>query len=370
MKINFDEIFAVTAPGLEKVCADEISSLLARNVAAERGGVSFSGSLEDLYRVNLWSRVASRILVRVGSVKATDFPELHRKVKRLPWGRFVKPDTPIVVRSSSRQSRLNHTGRINETLIDAINGSLGRTGCSTSATAQTIIARFNNDSCQFSVDSSGELLHRRGYRTEVSQAPLRETLAAGILRLLGWDEQQPLYDPMCGSGTFLIEAALIAIDRAPGLEREFAFQSWPKYRAGLWNNILNEARRNERQPTVSLCGSDVDAEVVEVAKRNAERAGCADLINFSKVDIDDVEAGATSGMVVCNPPYGIRLGDESELDPLYQKIGALYSKSFKGWRGALFCPSEQLAKETGLNLKVVAKLVNGGVPTNLFAGKL
>jgi putative N6-adenine-specific DNA methylase len=370
MKIRFDEIFAVTAPGLEALCADEIGSQLDCEVVVEKGGVAFAGSLEDLYRVNLFTRLASRILVRVGLVRANDFPELHRKVKRLPWGRFVKPDMPIIVRSSSRRSRLNHTARISETVSDAINGALGRTGSPVTDPVQTILARFEDDNCQLSVDSSGELLHRRGYRTEISRAPLRETLAAGILSLLGWHGQMPLYDPMCGSGTFLIEAAMLANGRVPGIDRPFAFQSWPKYRDGLWKNLLNDARRNEQDLETLIAGSDIDDTVVAVANRNTARAGYADRIDFSCKDIAEVKAPAENGLVLCNPPYGIRVGEESELVTLYRGVGELYRSQFRGWQGALFCPSPELVAESGIDFKVVAELVNGGLATKLFTCQL
>jgi len=367
MSIHFDDIFAVTAPGLENSCAEEISALLGSGVKVEKGGITFAGSLADLYRVNLGSRLASRVVVRLGSVRADDFPELYRKVKKLPWGRFIKGEMPVVVRASSRHSRLNHTDRIAHTVGEAINGALGRHDLSGSDASQLVIARFVDDVCQLSVDSSGELLHRRGYRTEISRAPLRETLAAGLLTLLGWQGQVPLYDPMCGSGTFLLEAAMLAGRRAPGRDRSFAFQQWPKYRPGLWRNLLDETRRQELKPGVLLCGSDNDAEVIAVAERNADRAGIGDDINYACAAIADVEAPAASGLVICNPPYGVRIGEPHELADLYRQLGRLYRETFKGWRGALFCPSSELVAETGVNFRVVAELVNGGLATKLFA---
>ncbi len=369
MKIFYDEIFAVVAPGLEAVCARELTSILGRPVEAGKGGVIFSGSLEDLYRVNLGSRTASRFLVRVGEVRATDFPELYRKVKRLPWGRFVRPETAVTVRCTSRKSRLNHTGRIAEAVSDAINGALGRSVAPAAGRPQLIVARLENDTCQLSVDSSGELLYRRGYRTEVSRAPLRETLAAGILHLLGWDGSMPLYDPMCGSGTLLIEGALIAAGIAPGSRRSFAFQNWPRYRDGLWRNLLLEAERLVTEPKAAIAGSDSDAEIIAVARRNAERAGVGEMVRFAHLDIGKVQAPGAKGLIVCNPPYGLRIGAGQTLTALYRQIGDLYAQRFDGWRGALFCPAGELAVATGLNLDVVAELDNGGVATMLFCSE-
>ncbi len=180
----------------------------------------------------------------------------------------------------------------------------------------------------------------------------------------------PLYDPMCGSGTFLIEGAQIAAGIAPGFRRSFAFQRWPRYRDGLWQNLLLEAKRNEAEPKFTIAGSDIDPEVVAVAQRNSDRAGVGGVVRVEPRNIRDLMVPSPQGLVLCNPPYGQRIGDESSLRQLYRKIGGLYSEQFKGWRGALFCPSEDMAAETGLNPEVVAKLENGGIKTSLFAGKL
>ena len=207
MKVHFDHIFAVTAPGLEDVCAEELRAITGVEMLVEPGGVRFSGGLRELYQANLSSRIASRILVHVGDVRARDFSAFYKRCLQLPWGRYLKAQTPVVVRASSRSSRLVHTGRIAETVEKAIANSLGRSTTVGSAEfGQLIVARMEDDVCRISIDSSGELLHRRGYRMETAKAPLRETLAAGILGLLGWDGTSPLVDPMCGSGTFVIPA--------------------------------------------------------------------------------------------------------------------------------------------------------------------
>lgn len=366
MKSFFEEIFAVTAPGLEQVCAREIRALLDCRTEIEKGGVLFSGSREDLYRVNLHSRIASRFLVRIGEIRATDFPELYRKSKKLPWGRFIRPETPVVVRVSSRRSRLHHTGRIEEAVSDAVDGALGRRSLTSTPEAQLVIARFERDRCELSVDSSGELLHRRGYRIEVSRASLRENLAAGILALLDWDGREPLCDPMCGSGTFLLEGGLLAVNIPPGLSRSFAFQSWPKYRSGLWENLLFEAERDFASPEVQIFGSDSNAEIVAAARRNAVRAGLDALVRFEHLDVNSIDLSEPAGLMICNPPYGKRIGEITELEDLYRRIGKVFSERFNGWRFALFCPSEDLVRHTGLNFRAEATVSNGGLPTRLF----
>ncbi|PLY00282.1 MAG: class I SAM-dependent RNA methyltransferase [Desulfuromonas sp.] len=370
MKINFAEIFAVTAPGLEEVCAAEIRNLLGCAVSITRGGVSFSGGLEELYLANLWLRTASRVLVRIGKVRATDFPQLHRKVKHLPWGRFIKTDTPVIVNAVSRRSRLIHTDRIADTVSAAIGKSLGRATPPPAGDAQTVLVRFEDDNCLLSVDSSGELLHRRGYRTEVSQAPLRETLAAGILHLLKWDGQRPLADPMCGSGTFLIEGALLAGNIPPGLRRTFAFQRWPRYRDGLWQNLVDKAGRDRKEIHIPLVGCDRDGDVIKMARNNAARVKQQGIIGFKHAALEEFMPSAKAGLVVCNPPYGVRLGDEKGLLDLYARMGQTFREHFAGWQGALFCPSDHLVAATGLDFRVAAQLANGGIEAKLFVCQL
>ncbi len=201
MKSRKETIFAVVAPGLEAVCAGELAHL-GIDGRMVPGGVEFEGGLEALYRANLWLRTAGRLLVRLGSMKARDFPDLFNKAKRLPWGKFIRPGTPLEVRAASHRSRLMHSGRLAETIAAAAAQALGSGTAATEGIAQRVLVRLEDDRCQISIDSSGERLHRRGYRQSVTRAPLRETLAAGVLLLLGWDGSVPLLDPMCGSGTF------------------------------------------------------------------------------------------------------------------------------------------------------------------------
>ena len=341
MRVYFDQIFAVTAPGLEEVCAVELSSLLNTEVSVEPGGVLFSGGLRELYQVNLSSRIASRFLVRVGEIRARDFSAFYKRCVQLPWGRYLKQDTPVVVRSSSRSSRLVHTGRIAETLGKAINQSLGRSEPEASVdSGQLIVARMEDDVCRISIDSSGALLHRRGYRLETASAPLRETLAGGILGLLGWNGTTPLVDPMCGSGTFVIEAALMAARRPAGGERRFAFMRWPRFRPGLWSQLLDEGQRPSTVPTVAIYGSDADSSAVASAGKNLERAGCTDFVSLACRPVNDVPAVQGPGLILCNPPYGLRVGKEEDLAPLYRQIGDVYKEKFSGWQGALLCPQD------------------------------
>jgi putative N6-adenine-specific DNA methylase len=362
------DMFAVVAPGLEAVCARELNLLKMDAVSACKGGVMFRGGLEELYRANLWLRSASRVLVRLGSFGSRDFPDLYRKLLRLPWGRFVKPGTRLQVKASSCRSRLQHTGRISETVQDAAHRALGGGSVCEESLSQQILVRFENDQCLVSVDSSGELLHRRGYRRMIGAAPMRETLAAGILMMLGWTAEKPLVDPMCGSGTFVIEGALMGGGRASGMNRQFAFMQWPRYRPGLWNVLITQARSVERTPQGLMFGYDIDAKVIEGARLNAARAGVGSATRFFVGELGhDVEAMPQGkGLVVCNPPYGARLGDEAGLLELYRQLGVVCRSVYSGWQGAVLCPPGSLAKALGKGFDCFALLNNGGIEVGLY----
>jgi putative N6-adenine-specific DNA methylase len=226
---------------------------------------------------------------------------------------------------------------------------------------------MEGDLCRISIDSSGELLHRRGYRLQTAKAPLRETLAAGILKLLDWDGSTPLVDPMCGSGTFLIEAALIAAQKQVGEVRQFAFMDWPRFRPGLWSLLVNEGERQTVDPSVAIYGSDMNASAIDAAQQNLDRSGCDGMVALSCNEIGALVGKPGTGLVICNPPYGLRVGRNEDLIPLYRQIGDVYRKQFPGWKGALLCPPGRLADATGLKLKPVASLLNGGLKVTLFA---
>ncbi|MEJ2469651.1 MAG: THUMP domain-containing protein [Desulfuromonadales bacterium] len=363
-----ETIYLVVSPGLETACAEELSERGHTPTFIGKGGVAFTGRLQDLYQVNLWSRTASRVLIRLGTLRSRAFPDLYKKAVRLPWGRFIKPETAIVLRASSHQSRLGQTDRIAETLEAAINRSLGRSTNPSGNAPQLVLARIVNDEVTLSIDSSGERLHRRGYRQTATRAPLRETLAAGILRLLGWDGRAPLVDPMCGSGTFVIEAALLAAQRAPGLQRTFAFMAWPGYRPGLWTRLCDEARRQQKTSLPRIQGIDASPRAIAAARQNSLRSGCAENIQLFQQRLEDVPPeGPGAGWVVCNPPYGHRLPLGSRPEDFYQNLGDQLKRIYPGWRLALVCPDDRLARATGLPLTPIATLNNGGLTIQLFA---
>ena len=370
MKKGTFTIFAVTAPGLEPLCARELETLGVAGATVLPGGVEFEGDLATLYRANLWLRTASRVLVRVGSFRCRDFPSLYQKALRLPWGKFVRPQTPVQIKASASRSRLLHTGRLADSVGQAVDRALGRQPLAGEGFAQTILVRMEDDICQLSVDSSGELLHRRGYRAEAGPAPLRETLAAAMLMLLGWDGKTPLVDPMCGSGTLPIEAALLAGHRPPGKGRDFAFMQWPRYRPGLWQALLQEAvRQAQAIPAGMINAADRDPSVLEKARRNAERAGVAGCIAFRPGEISAAEPPAGPGLVLFNPPYGERLEGGGDIVSFYREMGQALRHRYGGWGQAFLCPDEQLARRTGLPLEPAGGFSNGGLRVTLFRSK-
>ncbi len=360
------EFFAIAAPGLECACAAELAALGLAEVAAVTGGAAWRGRLADLYRASLHARIASRLVVRLGTFRCRDFPELYRRAARLPWGAFLRPGTPLRCRVTCRTSRLMHTERVEATLREAAGQALGAPAPDAAEGGQLILARIVDDLVELSVDCSGELLHRRGQRTSVAAAPLRETLAAGVLALLGWHGDRPLADPLCGTGTLLLEGALLATGRAPGLEREFAFMHWPGWRPGLWAELCREARAAEQPCPVEITGSDAAAESLAAARANLERAGLAELVTLRHAPLAELPVQPGGGLAVCNPPYGKRLAAGTDLAAWYARFGRDLRHAYPDRQLAFLCPDPALAKVTGLHLRELALLNNGGLRVGLY----
>ena len=356
--------FAVAGPGLEAVLAAELAELGLAEVAAEPGGVAFTGPPSAGWRANLWSRTASRIWLRLAAFPASAFPALTAgAAEQIDWRAVLPGDGPVRVRAATHRSRLHHAGQIARTLEKVIQRARGVRGTTSDAVdALHVSARIVRDLCEISVDTSGELLHRRGYRLQAGRAPMRETLAAAILRLAGWQPEQPLVDPMCGSGTFVIEAALQALRIAPGRQRDFAFGRLGGFDAAAWDAILSEADAGRAsQAAAPLVGADRDTELVEVARTNATRAGVDAAARFRSSELSDLtRPGDAPGLVVCNPPFGRRIGKRSALRPLYQRLGATLQRGFPGWRAAILCPDRGLERDLGLLVLQRLPIVTGG----------
>ena len=369
--------FAVTAPGLEPLCARELRGLAIRPTVDE-GGVLWNGAIESIARANLWLRTASRVLVRVSEFRATAFYELELQAKRIAWDRFVAAGSSVEFRVTCRKSKLYHSdavaqrfARTVERRVPGVRIAKAKAAddddeATDSSDHQLFVVRFLHDVCTVSVDSSGALLHRRGYRQQIAKAPLRETLAAAALLGAGWSGDVPLVDPMCGSGTIPIEAACLARLIAPGRDRGFAFLRWPEFNQQVWIKLLDDARAGELPSSpVEIAGADRDAGAIDAARANAARAGVADDIEFNVQPISALTPAEPPGLVVSNPPYGVRVGESDELRNLYAQLGNVIRRQRPGWTLALLSADRRLEQQTRLAFEERFQTRNGGIPVRL-----
>jgi putative N6-adenine-specific DNA methylase len=376
-KPNQLRVFAVTAPGLESLCAAELTAL-GIDCKAIEGGVAWTGDLESVMRANLWSRVASRVLVRVAEFRAKAFFELESQAKRIPWAQFITPGGSAEFRVTARKSKLYHTGaiaqRLGDALVAAVKGACIATAKDdedeSGEDTQLFVVRFAHDVATVSVDSSGALLHRRGYRQAVAKAPLRETLAAAMLRGAGWDGSAPLTDPMCGSGTIPIEAAMLARRIAPGRDRSFAFMKWPRFAREKWDALVAKAKEGalSRSP-VKIEAFDRDSGAIDAARSNAERAGVSGDVTFAVQPISALPAAGGSGLVIVNPPYGVRVGEAERLRDLYAQLGNIMRTKRPDWQLALLSANGRLERQLQLELVECFATNNGGIPVRLVRGE-
>ncbi len=356
---------------------------LGEALQLEEGGVSWLGDATSVLRANLWLRTASRVVVRMAEFKARTFYELERHARRIPWERFVAAGTAVHFRVTCRKSRLYHSDAVAERLAAAIEHRLGAASAFTARETpedddtgaaereQLFVVRMVHDVCMVSADSSGALLHLRGYRQAVAKAPVRETLAAALLLAADWKGTVPLIDPLCGSGTIPIEAALIARNIAPGLRRQFACTGWPGFPRDVVARVLAEAEARIRPgATVPILGSDRDGGAIDAARANAERAGVAGHVTFSLRAISAIEPPAGCGLVAANPPYGVRVGERHEIRNLYAQLGHVLRRRCAGWRLALFSPDPQLTAQIGFAMRSVATTTNGGIPVRMEVGEV
>lgn len=370
------EGFAACLPGVELFLHQELTELGLVNPDitpipnSAEGGIRFLSPLEGFYRANLWLRTANRVLVRLGRFHAIQFAELRRKAAALPWDRYLSPGQAVSIRTTCRHSKLYHSGAVSERVLGAIGDRLNRmpkqdTFNDESPKAQLVLVRMDNDECTISLDTSGEPLHRRGYRLALAKAPLRETLAAAMLFASGWDRRSPLLDPFCGSGVIPIEGAMLAAGAAPGIQRNFAFMDFPGFMSETWVDLARQAAAAVLPPVGQILGSDRDAGAIKIAVENAERAGTAQWIQFSQATISAIQPPAGSGWVVTNPPYGVRISSGNDLRALYTQFGKVLRQHCPGWQTAYLCNDERLASLTRLDFTKGISLSNGGIPVKL-----
>ncbi len=361
------EIFLAAAPGMEETLRIEAKEHRFKGAQAVKGGVKFQGAWPDVWRANLELRGAGRVLARVGEFRALHLAQLDKRARRLAWAAVLRPDQPFRVEATCRASRIYHSGAAAQRVERAIRETLGAPV--DPGAAVCVRVRFDDDLCTIAVDTSGELLHKRGFKEAVAKAPMRETLAALFLRQCGYRGTEPVLDPMCGSGTFIIEAAEIAAGLSPGRSRSFAFEHLATFDAEAWQHLRDAAAARSKRPQVRFFGSDRDAGAVAMARANAERAGIAEFTEFRQLLVAELTAPeGPPGLVIANPPYGDRIGDKAELLGLYRSLGASLARNFSGWRVGIITSDATLAAAMRLPFAPSpAPVSHGGLRITLFA---
>ncbi|WP_240046876.1 THUMP domain-containing class I SAM-dependent RNA methyltransferase [Paracraurococcus ruber] len=339
------EIFLACAPGLEPLLLEEVRGKGFRRPRALPGGVAIEGGWPEVWRANLWVRGAGRVLARLESFRVVHLAQLDARARKVPWATVLRRDVPFRVEAVCAQSRLWHSGAVAQRIATAIRETVGAPEAAEAPV--TVMARIERDLCTLSLDTSGEPLHKRGWKQAVNPAPLRETMASLFLLACGYRGTEPVLDPMCGAGTFVIEAAEIAARLNPGRLRGFAFEHLASFEAEAWARMRAvESRRD----APALChGSDRDAGAVAMSEANAARAGVAAGTVFRQAVVSEAAPpSGPPGLVMVNPPYGTRLGDPGALRPLYQALGQVLRARFAGWRVGLVTAEPRLAQATGL----------------------
>lgn len=380
--------FATTAKGMEPLLAEELRAQGALDVQETRAGAVFKGTLETAYRVCLWSRIANRVLLPLKTFPAPTQERLYGGVKAIRWSEHLTPENTIAVDFSSSRSQITHTHfgalKVKDAIVDQMRSTQGaRPSVSIDRPDIRINVYVHEDQATVSLDLSGESLHLRGYREEGARAPLKENLAAAILMRAGWSEisklpQVAFLDPMCGSGTLPIEAAMMAANLAPGLGRDhFGFLKWQGHIPRTWQRLVTEAEEiraarlaQGKKNFPRIVGYDADFRAVRVALNNLERAGLRGLVHIEKRELTECERIEEKGVIIINPPYGERLGEVESLKPLYRTIGDTFKKTFKGWTGYVFTGNSELAKSVGLRASRRHVLFNGALECRLLQFEL
>lgn len=363
-------LFAVCAPGLTQVLLSEMQALGLPGRALA-GGVETAGELPEAMRLNLWLRTASRVLIRLGEpFRATSFPELVRKASELPWERHLRKRARAGFRVTCRKSRLYHSEAVAERLHAALEARAGfevpRAQVEEEAPedAQLFLARFERDVCTVSVDSSGVLLHQRGWRGPQAKAPLRETLAAALLLAAGFRGEESVCDPLCGSGTIAIEAALMSMRRAPGLARKFAFQRWPDFSARQWEHLVVAARKQERPLAVRIEASDQDAGAATAARENGKRAGVP--IEIVQRRLADLPPDPGSGLLACNLPYDVRV--RADVRAVFRELEQA-ARRRPNWRVAVVAARAPESSTADLRFFPLLQTRSGGIPVEMLVSR-
>lgn len=370
------DYFAVVAPGLEAVCRQELVERIpdAAAINTAPGGVAFSSRLVDCLKANLHLRTATRILMRIDRFTATNQRQLSRRTAAIAWELFLAPGSRPAIQVSSQHSRLYHA----EAIADAIEAGIADHGAAAShpsetSLPQTLFVRLQNDQVTLSLDSSGAPLYKRGFKSGPARAPIRETLAAGMLMIAGYDPSLPLVDPMCGSGTFSLEAAMLAKKMAPGRLRRFAFMGWPAFVANQWTYLQRAA--DEAVETLDrprIFASDIDAAACGQLHQAVIDNALSDAVAVAPKDLfacRGSDYGSRPGLVVINPPYGIRIGSARQAEALFRNLCQHLAGHFNGWRVALLAPRREMCRHLPCKARLTP-LAHGGLTLTLAIGDI
>ncbi len=371
------EYFATVARGIELLAAKELESLGASSVNPDFCGVSFKGDRQLLYKVNLWARLPFRILVKIDEFVGRDAKELYRGVQNIDWQQYLTPDRTLAVSATGKNDSLNHTHftalQVKNAIVDRQMEELGeRSNIDPKSPDVKVNVHIRDDRCIISLDSSASSLHRRGYRPAVGVAPLKESLAAALIKLSGWEADVAFFDPLCGSGTLPLEASLQALNIAPGLFRpHFGFQNWPDFDRQVWDKLVGEAnlKRQERLK-IPIMGSDRSEDALEVARTNADLCGVEKEVKFIQAELEQVEPPSDRGLLLCNPPYGKRIGNPQQLGKFYKLLGNVLKQRFKNWTAFILSGNKELAKNIGLKSSKRIPVYNGTIQCQLMKYEL
>jgi putative N6-adenine-specific DNA methylase len=364
------EMIAKTLQGLEPILAQELTALGAKRVEIHNRAVRFFGDDDLLYRANLWLRTAIRIMLPIEGMRIRNEHELYETMLRVQWDKYMSAQDTFAIDAAVHSSYFNHSQYVALKTKDALaDWWRKKVGYRPSVDVENPRVRFNvhifEDEMTLSLDSSGESLHQRGYRLDRNEAPLNEVLAAGMIQLSGWKGDTAFADPMCGSGTLPIEAAMIAANIAPNLQRaSFGFMNWKNYDERLFRSLVAEAKQMQKPLAVPIVGSDISDRNIYYAKENIERAGLTDQISLRVCSIEESVAPAAEGTLICNPPYGERMMP-ADIDELYGTIGDAFKQKYSGWTAWMISSNMEAFKKVGLRASQKILLLNAKLPCQL-----
>ena len=364
------ELIATSTFGLEELVKLEVKRLGYEQMTVENGKVTFIADEAAIPRANLWLRTADRVRLKIGEFKATSFEELFEQTKALPWEDWIGENDEFPVSGKSIKSQLfsvpNCQAIVKKAIVERLKQKYNVEWFKEDEAKYPIEVALLKDTVTLTIDTSGKGLHKRGYRVDATEAPIKETLAAAMVMISRWREDRVLIDPFCGSGTIPIEAAMIGKNIAPGLEREFVSQGWNRVPESMWKAARDEAISLIRQDTkVSIQASDCDPAAIEIAKENACEAGVEDCIEFEVQEMAKIKSDKEYGYIVCNPPYGERLGEQKEARQLYKRMGTVFEE-FETWSKYVITSDEQFEKLYGKKTNKKRKLYNGRLKVDYY----